>query len=341
MGIMLCPCCQSPKKRYRWHTRIEMMAILIGHRGARALSPENTLQGIRTASRCRADAVEVDVRLAGDQTLVLMHDETVDRSTSGTGKVQDLSPRDLKRLDAGGEGVPTLHEALEMARSLGLKMIVEMKEEGIEELVATESKGEDVMVTSFYHESLLEIKDLSDLQTGIIIGSLPVHPVDLALAARADAIFPHRTNARLFKRAHAEGLRVYPWTINTPSEAVWLIKLGADGLVTDDPCLLREVIDRPVKDTTQENCDYYPCHFPGQVCTHCFCPLYPCRDPDLGRYVKTKKGRRVWTCIDCNLVHIPEVARYLEDNPQATTEELKALTSWREHSDRVLERKGN
>ncbi|NYT02522.1 MAG: glycerophosphodiester phosphodiesterase, partial [Methanosarcinales archaeon] len=295
-------------------------------------SPENTLQGIATARRCRADAVEVDVRLAGDQTLVLMHDETVDRTTNGTGLVQDLSPRILHELDAGGEGVPTLKEAVELARSLGIRMVVEMKEEGIEDLVAEALKGEDALVTSFYHQSLLELKDLSDLRTGIIISALPVRPVELALAARADAIFPRRTNARLFKRAHGQGLEVYPWTINTPQQADWVLKLGADGVVTDDPCLLRDVLDQPAKDTSQENCEYYPCHFPGQVCTHCFCPLYPCRDPELGRFVRTRRGRRVWTCIDCDLVHIPEVARYLEDNPDATTGELKALVPGRKKS---------
>ena len=297
------------------------MAVVIGHRGAIALSPENTLDGIRKAAACKADMIEVDVRLTKDGSPVLMHDDTVDRTTGGSGKVEDLSLKELKKL-----GVPTLTEAASLSRELKLGIIVEMKEEGLEALVADELKGHDAIVTSFFHSSLLELKEISELKTGIIISSLPVHPVELALWARADAIFPKRVSPRLFKEAHYHNIKVYPWTINSPEEAAWLLRLGADGLVTDDPCLIRSVADRPIKDTGKNNCEYYPCHhFEGQDCTHCFCPLYPCRDPDLGRHVRTKRGKRFWSCIDCRLVHIPEVARFLLDHPGATTSDIKAL----------------
>ena len=312
------------------------MALVIGHRGARSVAPENTLEGIKAAARCRADMVEVDVRLSKDGALVLMHDETVDRTTKGIGKVEDLNLDDLKSL-----GVPTLADAVSLTRELGLGLIVEMKEEWIEELVVNDLvveepvvkepmpnglKGSNAVVTSFYHASLREIKELSSLKTGIIISSLPVRPVELALWANADAIFPKRTNPRLFKDAHRCGIKVYPWTINDRDEASWLLRLGADGLVTDDPCLIREVADLPPRATSRGNCEYYPCHhLEGQVCTHCFCPLYPCRDADLGRFVRTKRGKRVWTCIDCRLVHKPKVAEYLTAHPEASTEDLKRL----------------
>jgi glycerophosphoryl diester phosphodiesterase len=297
------------------------MALVIGHRGARARAPENTLEGIRAAARCRADLVEVDVRLSRDGSLVLMHDETVDRTTRGSGKVEELSLAEL-----GSLGVPSLDEALALARDLGLGMVVEMKEEGLEELVVEALDESQATITSFYHSSLREIKKLSDLETGIIISSLPVRPVELALWAEADAIFPKRVNPNLFKVAHRHGLRVYPWTVNRVEEAAWLLRIGADGLVSDDPCLLRAAADQPIHGTTRGNCEYYPCHhFQDQDCTHCFCPLYPCMDPDLGRFVRTKRGRRVWSCIDCRLVHKPEVARYLSEHPDATAPELKAL----------------
>lgn len=304
------------------------MALVIGHRGARSLAPENTLDGIRTAAKCKADLVEVDVRLSKDGALVLMHDDTVDRTTGGKGKVEDLDLVDLKAL-----GVPTFEQAASLTKELGLGLVVEMKEEGIEELVAQElqelkdSKAL-ILVTSFYHSSLRDIKEISGLMTGIIISSLPVKPVDLALWANADAIFPKRVNPRLFKEAHRNGIRVYPWTINERDEASWMLRLGADGLVTDDPCTVREAADQPVKATGKSNCEYYPCHhFEGQECTHCFCPLYPCRDTDLGRFVRTKRGKRVWTCIDCRLVHRPLVAEYLTAHPEASTKDLKHLDS--------------
>jgi glycerophosphoryl diester phosphodiesterase len=271
--------------------------------------------------------VEVDIRLSNDGNLVLMHDETVDRTTNGKGKVEDLSLAELQSEEVMGRGlrVPTLREAAELTKELKLGIVVEMKEEGLEELVAKELEGSNAMVTSFYHFSLVEVKEISNLKTGIIISSLPVRPVELAMWAGADALFPKRTNPRLFKEAHRCGIEVYPWTINSVDEASWLIRLGADGLVTDDPCLIRDVADQPVKDTSRSNCDYYPCHhFEGQDCTHCFCPLYPCRDPDLGKFVRTKRGKRVWTCIDCRLVHRPNVAEYLTLHPGATVSDLKS-----------------
>jgi glycerophosphoryl diester phosphodiesterase len=254
-----------------------------------------------------------------------MHDESVDRTTNGKGLVQDMSLQELKALDVCGQEVPTLEEASALAKELDLGLIVEMKEEGLEELVAEALSEGNCIVTSFYHSSLREFKELSDLSTGIIISSLPVKPVELALWAGADAIFPKRVNPRLFKEAHRQSLKVFPWTINTIDEAFWLFRLGADGLVTDDPCLIREAADEPLKATGKANCEYYPCHhIPDQDCTHCFCPLYPCKDTDLGKFVRTKKGKRFWTCIDCQIVHKPSAAKYLAEHPDTTTTELKS-----------------
>lgn len=312
------------------------MALVIGHRGALALAAENTLEGIRAAALCRSDWVQIDVRLSRDGQLVLMHDDSVERTTNGQGLVGDLSLKALLALavrdrtgcfsEAGG--VATLSEAVSLADELGLGLVVEMKEEGLEGLVAEALSGKDsdCIVTSYYHSSLRELRDISSLKTGIIIASLPINPVQLALLADAAAIFPKRVDARLFKEAHQNKISVYPWIINGIDEASWLLRLGADGLVTDDPCKIRKAVDQPVEATGKDNCQYYPCHhFPDQDCTHCFCPLYPCKDEELGRFVRTKKGKRFWSCINCQLVHRPHVAVYLNEHPQATTAELKAL----------------
>ena len=311
-----------------------LMALVIGHRAAMALAAENTLGGIRAAALCRADYVELDVRLSRDGELVLMHDERVDRTTNGQGLVEDFSLKELKALDIRGhdgqcierQRIATLKEAFSLAKELGLGLVVEMKEEGLEALVAEALSGKKCIVTSFYHSSLRELSDISPLLTGIIISSLPINPVQLALWAGAKAIFSQRVNARLFKEAHQHGIAVFPWTVNSKEEASWLLRLGADGLVTDNPCLIREAADQPVQATGKENCQYYPCHhFHDQDCTHCFCPLYPCKDEELGKFVRTKKGKRFWSCINCQLVHRQTVAAYLALHPQATTTELKAL----------------
>lgn len=304
-----------------------MMSKVIGHRGARSIAPENTLASIRAAGGCGADLVEVDVRLTKDGILVVIHDDSVDRTTNGSGKVEEMTLEEIRGLDAGcGERVPTLAEAARLAEELDLAIVVEMKEVGLEDLVVRELAGRRAIVTSFFHQSVREVKELGGLKTGIIISSLPINPVDLALWAEADSIFPRLTDPNLFIRAHRAGIEVYPWTINDPDQVRWLNRLGADGVVTDDPCRVRKAADDPVTNVKAGECQYYPCHhFEGQDCTFCFCPLYPCKDPELGRFIRSRRGKRLWSCVDCTLVHRPEVARYFRDHPDATTEELKQV----------------
>lgn len=76
---------------------------------------------------------------------------------------------------------------------------------------------------------------------------------------------------------------------------------------------------------SSEGCRYYPCHFEGQSCNYCYCPFYPCGDPELGSDVKSSQGGTVWSCSGCGLVHYPEVSEYMKRNPEATLDELKAL----------------
>jgi len=76
---------------------------------------------------------------------------------------------------------------------------------------------------------------------------------------------------------------------------------------------------------TPENCPYYPCHFEGQRCDYCYCPLYPCGDEALGRWSESSSGGRVWNCAGCTLVHEPVVADYLKSHPEASLNELKRV----------------
>jgi adenosylcobinamide hydrolase len=76
-----------------------------------------------------------------------------------------------------------------------------------------------------------------------------------------------------------------------------------------------------------EGCPYYPCHFEGQRCDYCYCPLYPCLDPGLGQWAESRNGGRVWNCSGCTLLHAPKVADYLKKNPEAGLAELKRVAS--------------
>ena len=75
----------------------------------------------------------------------------------------------------------------------------------------------------------------------------------------------------------------------------------------------------------KEGCAYYPCHFPGQRCDYCYCPCYPCADEELGEWVDSSNGGRIWGCAGCTLLHVPEIADYMKRNPEATLAELKRL----------------
>ena len=72
-------------------------------------------------------------------------------------------------------------------------------------------------------------------------------------------------------------------------------------------------------------CPYYPCHFPGPRCDYCYCPHYPCADEDLGEWIESSSGGRVWACTGCTLLHVPEIADYVKRNPEAALAELKRL----------------
>ncbi|HID27548.1 MAG TPA: glycerophosphodiester phosphodiesterase [Methanosarcinales archaeon] len=228
---------------------INKTPLNIGHRGARACEPENTLRSLKFALDCGADMVEVDVRVAKDDYIVVMHDDTVDRTTNGTGKVRDLTLQELKSLDAGkSERIPTLQEAIDQVFGHAI-LVIELKELGIEEKVAEIIKDnkieKSVLVSSFFHSSVKKIKELiPDLKTGVIFSSLPIYPERLAIDANADCLFPRytRVTAEMIEIAHETGLEVFPWTINSMEEMKQFIALNVDGIVTDNPCLLKKTV---------------------------------------------------------------------------------------------------
>lgn len=107
--------------------------MLMGHRGAKALEPENTLLSIKRALEIGVDAVEIDVHLTKDQEIVVIHDSTVDRTTNRTGPVGSYTLEDIRKLDAGkGEKIPTLVEVIGLTKGKA-KLVIELKEKGTEE----------------------------------------------------------------------------------------------------------------------------------------------------------------------------------------------------------------
>ena len=220
---------------------------IIAHRGARASEPENTVRAMNKAFECGADAVEVDLRFTCDHKLVVIHDDTLERTTNGTGKVSDMTIEQLRALDAGkGERIPELSEALSVAKRYSRPLVIELKEEGMEwqvlEEVTEVGLGDKVIISSFIHTSLRNLKEKApEIKTGVIIASVPVNPVRLVQDAKADVIFAKYSRiTREFIDACVgyEGIEVYLWTVNTIDDLNNAISYGVDGVVTDNPCEL-------------------------------------------------------------------------------------------------------
>jgi len=221
------------------------MVQVIGHRGIAGLEPENTLRSFRRAIDLGVDYVECDVRLTSDARLVLIHDETVDRTTNGAGRVVDMTFDAIRGLDAGhGERVPTLEELIDLIRGR-VKAHIELKAEGTAEPVLrlVESKGmvADVALTSGDTERLKDLRALSaHVAIEQIFGDPPPDAIERALSVRAQRLSVHHKHATAdyVSAAHDAGLQVVAWPPNTEPQMQAMIDLGVDFICTDRPDIL-------------------------------------------------------------------------------------------------------
>ena len=229
----------------------------IAHRGASGTFPENTLSAFRAAIDAGADMCELDVQLTRDGAVVVIHDETVERTTDGKGEVAELTLEELKRLDAGakfkggaikGERIPTLEEVFALTSGkCGLN--IELKAGGVEHQVAQIMQARnafgDSIVSSFDWEYLKNIQQLHfNIRIGLLAEEKPVDLMMSAVAMRAHAINPRwdMVTADLCKAAHERGLKVYTWTVDADARMRALIECGVDGIMTNYPERLRTVV---------------------------------------------------------------------------------------------------
>ncbi|WP_273836657.1 glycerophosphodiester phosphodiesterase [Halococcus sp. PRR34] len=217
---------------------------LIAHRGFADRHPENTLVAIERAAS-DADMIELDVRRCGSGELVVIHDETVDRVTDVTGRVDELSADDLADFDVldTGTGVPTLAEAAG-AIPADTGIVIDCKEHGIatEAAAAASTVDNEVIVSSFDAPTLdaLETDDPT-VELACLIGLRPDDDFDDALALDCSYIHPHwghwlMTDA--IERAHDAGMDVNVWTIDTSIAIERLRQAGVDGVIADSPDVL-------------------------------------------------------------------------------------------------------
>jgi glycerophosphoryl diester phosphodiesterase len=221
--------------------------------------PENTMISFERGLELGADWIELDVHLSRDEALIVIHDETLDRTTNGHGLVRDHTLAELRTLDAGdGQRIPTLDEVLAWARERQTVVDIEIKNApvyypGIERrLVAALDRGgmtDQVIVISFDHAAVKRVHELEPrITTGVLYACRPTDAgVGLARAAGADAVLPHwaYVTSEDVATAHAAGLSVAPWATSDPDVMHKLVADGVDAIGTNHPDILRDVLTSP------------------------------------------------------------------------------------------------
>lgn len=251
--------------------RLVWPPLNIAHRGASGEAPENTLAAFALALRQQAGGIEFDVQLSSDGVPVVIHDPYLSRTTSGRGWVNEHRSSALRRLDAGswfnrrfpekararyaGAKIPLLAEALAWVRQQGLPAFVEIKQ-GRRPYAAIEAKvleeveraGVEGLVTliSFDFQTLCRVRQLDSRMALGLDASRSLLALRRVRSLAGRAVLPHWAIAsrRFIRRAHQQSIRVIPWTVDQPARMRRKIAEGVDGLVTNYPARLAEVLKR-------------------------------------------------------------------------------------------------
>jgi glycerophosphoryl diester phosphodiesterase len=217
-----------------------------GHRGADGHEPENTVRSVRRALELGADGVEVDVHFVDGQ-LVVIHDDTLERTTNGHGRVMKKSFEYLRSLDAGrGERIPTLAEIFD---TVDRRAVINVELKGphtaapVAALIAdyVDRRGwsfDDFLVSSFDHIRLSEVKLLRpEIRTGALIGRTPYGLAKFAEALGAWSLHAGKrcVTPELVADARQRGLKVFVYTVNEPEDIARMQALGVDGVFSDFP----------------------------------------------------------------------------------------------------------
>lgn len=230
------------------------MPKIIAHRGASAHAPENTIAAFDLALEQGADGIELDVMLCRGGDIVVIHDDTVDRTTDGTGRVRDLTLDELQRLDAGGgERIPTLTEVLD--RFGGRFLInIELKNYSsvfdrlplaVAELVQAYKLADEVLISSFNPFNLPRFGNrVPGSNLGLITLPGKAHRWVWRFF-RFNALHPHFSDVDevLVASLHARNRKINVWTPDEPAEIIRLADLGVDGVITNYPKRSKEILE--------------------------------------------------------------------------------------------------
>jgi glycerophosphoryl diester phosphodiesterase len=240
--------------------------LIYGHRGASAYAPENTLTAFQLALEQGADGFELDAKLSSDGVVVVMHDQTVDRTTNQKGPVAGFSGVELHQMDAGchfspqfkGEPIPSLEEIF---IKFGKKLIINVELTNytsptdalpvkVAELIYNYDLEKTVLISSFHPLNLIRIhRKLPGITLGLL--TLPGKKGALGRSRFGSlipqtAIHPHfqDVSQELIDYTHKKGKKVNAWTVNEPGDIQRMCSMGVDRIITDKPDLARKVAGR-------------------------------------------------------------------------------------------------
>lgn len=219
--------------------------LKIAHRGAKGYAPENTLAAFQKAIDMHTDGIELDVHLSSDGQLVVIHDDTLERTTNGKGFVKDYTLEQLKAFRIEGDKeIPTLAEVFDLVNRqcfINVELIGEGTTEPVQALIKkyiSEKKWchEDFIVSSFNWNYLQQLR-FSNPE--IQIGILALTDIELAFSfakfLEAQAIHPyfHLLTEESTKKMQLRNLKVFPWTVNEPEDIAKMKLFNVDGIITD------------------------------------------------------------------------------------------------------------
>lgn len=275
------PLFTRPAAAMPYYTQPRPQTMVIAHQGGDGVWPGNTLYAFEKAVEIGAHVLEMDAHITRDGHIVLIHDETVDRTTNGTGEVESMTLDELQRLDAAfdwtpdngqtypyrgmGITIPTLAEVFE--RFPDMRYTIEIKKSRISmaqpfcNLIRKYNMQDKVLVASFHDAAMDEFRQTcpevatsasrGEVTPFVLLGKVFlsgwVSPQYQSLQVPwnpKDSLNIPIMTARFIREAHAKGIAVEPWTVDDPSLMRQYIKWGVDGIITDRPDIMIEVLNR-------------------------------------------------------------------------------------------------
>ena len=238
------------------------MTKSFAHRGYSGKYPENTMLAFEKAVEAGADGIELDVQFSRDGKLVICHDELVDRTTDGRGRVKDMTLAELRRLDAsylyagkmGRNPIPTLEEYFELVKDLPLTTNIELKTgnyeyEGIEEatygMIKRFGLEDRIIISSFNHYSILRMKKVApELPCGFLTEDWIIGVGRYIHSHGVECFHPnfHNLIPPVLEEVKSYGLKINCYTVNTPEDVIDLAQKGVDTVIGNFPEMARETL---------------------------------------------------------------------------------------------------